>query len=110
MGSYVHPDARVIVLADCCHSETIADLHKHEWAEREVISITGCMDCQTAGDVGEGGIFTHSLLYAVEALQELRSEYSVGLLYNATVKEEEVVFRSKQNITIQCTAKWDGLG
>jgi len=96
---------RIVVLTDCCHSGTIADLSKDEWGQREVVSIAGCLDSQTSGDMGRGGIFTHSMLLAIDQLQDAGSqEYSVGMLHNATLENDNRVFNSAQDITIQWSA------
>jgi hypothetical protein len=100
----VDEDVRVLILTDCCHSGTIADLDKDDWGNIHAISITGCLDEETSGDIGRGGIFTHSMLLAIDKLENAGEEdYSVGFLYNATVEQDDKVFRSAQNITIQST-------
>lgn len=97
-------EAKILILTDCCHSGTIGDLDKEVWEDRQVISITGCTDVQTSGDIGKGGIFTHSMLLAVERLKAAdEEEYAVGMLYNATVRQDDTVFHSKQDITINCS-------
>mmetsp|Transcript_99558 Transcript_99558/g.285983 ORF Transcript_99558/g.285983 Transcript_99558/m.285983 type:complete len:357 (-) Transcript_99558:105-1175(-) len=93
---------RIVILTDCCHSGTIADLDKDEWGQREVVSIAGCLDSQTSGDMGRGGIFTHSMLLAIDQLQDAgQDEYSIGMLHNATLENDNRVFNSAQDITIQ---------
>lgn len=92
---------RILILTDCCHSGTIADLSKPSWDDFQALSITGCMDSQTSGDVGTGGIFTHSMLMAIDSLQDEQEEYSCGFLYNATLAYDDKVFSSAQDITIQ---------
>lgn len=73
-----------------------------DWAGRHAISISGCLDNETSGDTGGGGIFTHSLLLAVAKLSRVaHDDYSVGALYNATLKESQDVFKAKQDIAIQ---------
>lgn len=97
-------EVRIVVLSDCCHSGTMADLDKDIWEGREAISISGCMDNQTSGDIGKGGIFTHSMLLAIDQLEDAgMRDYSVGLMYNATVKNDDSVFNSAQEISIQTT-------
>lgn len=102
----LNSEVRILILTDCCHSGTIADLSKSEWDDFEAISITGCMDSQTSGDVGTGGIFTHSMLLAIENLKksdDAQDEYSVGMLYNTTLAFDDKVFNSAQDITIGTT-------
>lgn len=94
---------RIIIMADCCHSGTIGDLSKEQWEGREVISMSGCTDTQTSGDIGRGGIFTHSMMLALEKLSGAGQEdFSVGMLYNATVREDNKVFNSAQDIQMEC--------
>lgn len=105
MVESTNPDVRIIILTDCCHSGTIADLSWSDWTGRDALSITGCLDNQTSGDIGKGGIFTHSMLLAIDKLaQSGESDYSVGLLYNATLEEDDAVFNSAQEITMQCAS------
>merc|ERR1711972_1038868 len=62
------------------------------------------MDEQTSGDIGTGGIMTHSMLLAIDKLQKAgEDQYSVGLLHNATVDQDNKVFNSAQDITIMTT-------
>lgn len=98
----VHEDTNLLVLADCCHSGTIVDLQKSSWSQRSAVAMVGCTDAQTSADIGVGGVFTHSLLLAMEKLSQ-DDHYAVGKLYNTTVKENERVFQGKQTITLQCS-------
>mmetsp|Transcript_116152 Transcript_116152/g.259636 ORF Transcript_116152/g.259636 Transcript_116152/m.259636 type:complete len:343 (+) Transcript_116152:106-1134(+) len=96
------PETRILILTDCCHSGTIADLSRPEWEGRQAISIAGCQDFQCADDTGKGGIFTHAMLLAIDKLSKVgRDNYSVGMLFNGTLHEDELIFNSKQDITIQ---------
>mmetsp|Transcript_14308 Transcript_14308/g.32510 ORF Transcript_14308/g.32510 Transcript_14308/m.32510 type:complete len:356 (-) Transcript_14308:66-1133(-) len=104
---------QIVILTDCCHSGTIADLEVEVWGDRKAISITGCLDGQTSGDMGKGGIFTHSMLMAIDHLMRSgQVDYSVGTLFNATLSEDKRIFNSAQDITIQCTKSVgpDGMG
>lgn len=102
--SSVPEHARILVLTDCCHSGTICDFDRPDWAGREAVCIAGCADSQTSGDMGKGGIFTHSMLLAIDKLQRSAQDhdYSVGLLYNASVHEDNEIFKSAQDITLKC--------
>lgn len=95
---------RMLVLTDCCHSGTICDFDakKSIWRNRRAVSITGCLDGQTSGDIGRGGIFTHSMMCAIAELQEEDvEEYSAAKLYNRTLVKDEEIFNSKQDITCE---------
>mmetsp|Transcript_139268 Transcript_139268/g.388660 ORF Transcript_139268/g.388660 Transcript_139268/m.388660 type:complete len:345 (-) Transcript_139268:45-1079(-) len=108
----IHMETRILILIDCLHSGTILDLTKQDWRGREAISIVGCQDAQCSADAGRGGIFTHALLLAVDKLSKVgRDNYSVGMLFNAALHEDELVFGSKQDITIQTAPKFftDGM-
>merc|ERR1719221_1312164 len=94
---------KLIILTDCCHSGIIADFGKEAWQGRKAISIAGCLDNQTSGDIGRGGIFTHSMLLAIGELQDQDdTDYSVGKLYNETLDKDDQVFDSEQKITLKC--------
>lgn len=65
--------------------------------------MSGCLDHQTSGDTGNGGIFTHSMFMAMEDLQKQGlKEYSAGKLYNVTLEKDRNAFDSKQDICMQC--------
>lgn len=98
----VPQSCRVLIITDCCHSGTIADLNCDQWDGYQAISMTGCMDSQTSGDMGKGGIFTHSMLVAIQKLLESGdSDFSVGKLYNTTLTYDQRIFNSPQDISIQ---------
>jgi hypothetical protein len=92
---------KILVISDCCHSGSIMDFAKPSWRGRKAISISGCRDAQTSGDTGNGGICTHAILLAVESLQRKgQTRYSVGKLFNETLRKDDEVFDSPQDITI----------
>jgi len=82
---------KVIIITDCCHSGTIADLGSRAWDEVEAISLASCYDQEESGDTGRGGVFTHALLKAVEALSE-GPEYTVSTLWTMLEKAKEQHF------------------
>jgi len=96
------PDGvNILVITDCCHSGTIADFNQPCWGKKMALSMSGCTDVQTSGDTGKGGIFTHSLLMAIENMQKRGvSNYSVGKIFNRTLYYDEKVFNSAQDITL----------
>lgn len=103
---YVEPGVNIIVLCDCCHSGTIGDFDHDEWTGHDAISITGCRDSQTSGDIGRGGICTHAMLAAIQGLQD-HPEYSVQDLFDATLEKDDQIFNSAQDITIKCSSDAD---
>lgn len=101
-----------IILSDCCHSDSIADLSKDMWSDKHVVSMSGCMDSQTSGDTGHGGIFTHSMLLAIDKLNQAgQYEYSCELLYNTTLRQKSLRFgTATQKFCIERTDSVHHLG
>lgn len=101
----VAPGVKILILCDCCHSGTIGDFSSEAWEGHEAISMSGCKDDQTSGDTGRGGIWTHSLLLAVEQMQnDGQDDYSVGQLYNVQLDKDDETFNSAQDIQIKWTS------
>lgn len=95
-------DARILILADLCHSGPVANLTLGRWAGRQALSITGCRERSTAVDAGRCGIFTHCILLAADKLAKVGHEdYSVGMLFNAALNEDAVIFGRMQDMMIQ---------
>jgi len=104
MTSSIPRGANILIISDCCHSGTIADFKHPQWRGHRAISMSGCTDAQTSGDTGRGGIFTHSLLMAVENLNKRQHQgFTVGTLFRATLEKDESVFHSPQDLTMQAT-------
>jgi hypothetical protein len=87
--SLVHPDTRVVVIVDACHSETMLDLpYRYVSGNKSVIEnpksrvkcncimISGCRDDQTSSDAYDinnskeySGAMTSALLYVLDKFQ-----------------------------------------
>lgn len=100
--SSVDEDVKIIVLADCCHSGTICDFNSRKWSGYRALGISGCEDTQTSGDTGRGGIFTHSLLMAIDELSKDNDSghFSCSETYNRTLDKDADVFDSAQDISL----------
>nr|AVD53614.1 metacaspase [Margalefidinium polykrikoides] len=101
-------DAKILVLADCCHSGTIMDLNRPCWDEGDfrALSISGCTDKQTSAGTGKGGMFSRALTKAIQdCCQELEEGYSVGEVYNRTLQKYQEYKQPghTQSITINCS-------
>lgn len=107
--TYVNSDVEILILCDCCHSGTIGDFSNTCWEGYRAVSMSGCRDSQTSGDTGRGGIFTHSLLKAIESMQqEGETGYNVAVLYNAQLDQDDELFNSEQDITIAWSSDLQG--
>lgn len=94
-------ETRILIMNDLCHRGTIIDLSHDNWMGREAVAISGSHDGQRMND-SRCGIFTHSMLLAIDRLSTVNmSNYSVGMLYNAMLFENENIFSNMQNFTIQ---------
>jgi len=97
----VSPETRVLFIVDTCHSGTPLDLRRGRWEGRQVIALTGTQDPHLVEE-DRGSIFTHALLLAADKLSKVgRENYSVGMLFNAALHENELVFSGKQDLTVQ---------
>lgn len=97
-------DARMVIVTESPH---IVDVSKEDWRSREVISLAGCTSKEASFgvDTSSGGAFTHSILLAVERLQQLGEyDYSVGMLYNTALEECSRVFNNPCDLVIQPSA------
>jgi len=102
----VPPQTTIITLCDCCHSGTIVGFNRGVWNNWKAVSVSGFRDAQTSGDrEAAGGICTHSILLAVESLQRQGLQhYPVKKLFKETLVQDEAVFSSDQDITLNRSA------
>lgn len=113
--SSVPAETRILIVTDCCHSGSMADMARPCWKGREVINITGCADDQTSMDTGSGSFMTNCLIKAIGNFEsEGTTDYSVAQLYNAmlTVFDEDVrpsleSMGLNQSIGIECPADFN---
>jgi len=107
--SSIGSDVEILILCDCCHSGTIGDFSHQCWDSYRAVSMSGCKDSQTSGDTGKGGIFTHSLLKAIESMQQNGEDnYNVAQIYNTQLDEDDELFNSEQDITIAWSSDLPG--
>jgi len=112
ISSSLAKGVKVLILTDCCHSGTIADLGKSCWSKKglNAMAISGCKDDQTSGDIGFGGIMTHSLLLAVDRLTVRGGKpCSVTNVYQEITGIAKHLFpQVEQNITMHSTGQDTG--
>jgi hypothetical protein len=100
---------KILIMCDCCHSGTIGDFSNPVWVGKEAVSMSGCRDNQTSGDTGQGGIWTHSLLLAIQQMQSNgNDDYSCAQLYNQQLEKDDETFNSAQDIQVHWTADLGG--
>merc|ERR1711988_1186760 len=79
LGKSVGEHVRILVITDCCHSGTIADIDSYDYRQ-EIIGLSAARDDEKAEEAeAGGGKFTRAMLQAVEELDrtQLKQEYSV---------------------------------
>lgn len=82
------PGCRILIVTDCCHSGTIADLdNERKYGDRPVVHIAGTQDHQEAADTGTGGAATTAM---IETIRELEMGKGAG---KYTIKQ---VFQNMQ--------------
>lgn len=81
-------EVRVLVITDCCHSGTIADIDTHDWGQRRVCSFAACRDWEESTDTGRGGVLSKAIEYAVRelAVTKGKKEYSLDSIWKKVVK------------------------
>eukprot|EP00929_Paragymnodinium_shiwhaense_P119438 TRINITY_DN91338_c0_g1_i1.p1 TRINITY_DN91338_c0_g1~~TRINITY_DN91338_c0_g1_i1.p1 ORF type:complete len:347 (+),score=54.04 TRINITY_DN91338_c0_g1_i1:172-1212(+) len=103
-----HASVRILLLLDCVHLCSIADVSGPRWASRQAVAISGFNEKRSPVGAGApGGLFTQALLLAAGRLSMVGHEdYSAAVLYNATLKELTESFMAYQDISIQCAPGW----
>mmetsp|Transcript_160194 Transcript_160194/g.489926 ORF Transcript_160194/g.489926 Transcript_160194/m.489926 type:complete len:230 (-) Transcript_160194:22-711(-) len=79
---------RILVITDCCHSGTIADVDTHDWGDRRICAFAACRDNEESTDTGRGGVLSKAIDYAVRelAFTKGRREYSLGLIWSTVLR------------------------
>lgn len=102
-----HEQTRIVIITDCCHMGPVVDVTGEMWRGRQVVAISGCRDFKTARDVSRSGIFTQEFLLALDKLGKVGLEdYSVAVLWNAMVLEDELVFGGMQDMLLQASSSF----
>jgi len=98
----VDRDTNVLLLVDSCYHEEVIDFGHNEWEKQRAIAMFGLLSDATPRDASRSGIFTHSMLLAIEKIASFRKrDYSVGRLYNAALQEDKCVFNDAQDIVVR---------
>jgi len=98
----VNPKARILMMFDCGYGAPMIDLSNPAWDELEAISLNGTEDKEDEQDGVKGGLFTASVVYAIQKLQSEREvHYSVGALFNKMLKEGQRVRGNSQNFCLE---------
>jgi len=81
-------DVRVLVITDCCHSGTIADVDTHDWGARRICAFAACRDSEESTDTGRGGVLSKAIEYAVRelAFTKGKKEYSLQKIWTKVLK------------------------
>mmetsp|Transcript_41429 Transcript_41429/g.90398 ORF Transcript_41429/g.90398 Transcript_41429/m.90398 type:complete len:435 (+) Transcript_41429:83-1387(+) len=106
MTQFIPKHAKILIIADCCHSGTIMDMGREQWAGYEAISLAGCTDTQTSAGTGHGGQFSRAITAAIESLQTSKKlDCGVSRMYNKVLEEYQrrKTASHTQNITIHGT-------
>lgn len=74
---------RLLVLCDCCHSATIADIDSRHWDHR-ILSICAAQDNEESRDTGKGGVLTIAIEAVIKELSFERgqNEYSIQTVFD----------------------------
>jgi hypothetical protein len=83
------PGCRIMIVTDCCHSGTIADLdNAGKYGERAIVHFAGTQDAQEAADTGYGGAATTAMINAVNTLEQQKGagNYTIGEVFQSMKK------------------------
>merc|ERR1712232_378761 len=77
-----------LIITDCCHSGTIAEVDTHDWGDRPVVSFAACRDWEEATDTGRGGVLTKGIEYAIRELAFVkgREEYTINSVWKRVAR------------------------
>jgi len=98
----VNPKARVLMMFDTGYPASMVDLVNPMWDDLEAISLNGPEEKEESQDALHGGLFTASMLYAIQRLQQEKDpHYSVGAVFNKMLKEGQRVRGRKETFWLE---------
>eukprot|EP00927_Polykrikos_kofoidii_P060767 TRINITY_DN55687_c0_g1_i1.p1 TRINITY_DN55687_c0_g1~~TRINITY_DN55687_c0_g1_i1.p1 ORF type:complete len:278 (-),score=50.78 TRINITY_DN55687_c0_g1_i1:3-836(-) len=77
-------ETRILLIFDCCHSATLADIDSFNWEDHRICSFSACQDHETSTDTGRGGLLTIAIQKAINELAVMRGdqEYSLQSVFD----------------------------
>lgn len=83
-----YEETRILVITDCCHSGTLADVDTHDWGDRRICSFAACQDHEQSTDTGRGGVLSKAIEYAVRelAFTKGKKEYSLYQIWKRILR------------------------
>lgn len=106
----VDSDVTVLIIADCCHSATVADLSKKEWDDFRVIQLAGAADDESGLALPDMPIFTSCMQKAIMELKmKGETSFAVSKVYNRMLEiwQEHPNYTNTTNYSLEarnCTA------
>merc|ERR1712187_70830 len=90
-------DVRFLIITDCCHSGTIAEVDSHDW-DRPVVSFAACRDWEEATDTGRGGVLTKGIEKAIRELSFVkgREEYTINSVWKRVQRYAAMLEREQE--------------
>jgi hypothetical protein len=95
-------ECRVLMVLDCCHSATMADIDSYKW-RRRICSISACQDNEESAELDKGGVLSIALEKALSdlALERGSKEFSLETLFKRLSKYCTKMVGSEQKMEMQ---------